>query len=87
MLIAETFVRSINIAGLDTDAPLRKSEVNALVTYNDAVFISYGFDWKRTWSAGIYLKSIYSNIAAYTNQFTLFIGSTQVLMGFRCLKR
>jgi hypothetical protein len=36
---------------------------------NNTIFISYGFDWKGTWSAGIYLKSIFSNIAAYTNQY------------------
>jgi hypothetical protein len=36
---------------------------------NNTIFISYGFDWKGTWSAGIYLKSIYSNIATYTNQY------------------
>jgi len=33
------------------------------------VFISYGFDWKGTWSAGIFLRAIYSNILAYTNQY------------------
>jgi hypothetical protein len=36
---------------------------------NNHVFISYGFDWKGTWAAGIYLKSIYSNVAIYTNQY------------------
>jgi hypothetical protein len=36
---------------------------------NNTVFIFYGFDWKGTWSAGIYLKSIFANIAAYTNQY------------------
>jgi hypothetical protein len=36
---------------------------------NNTIFINYGFDWKGTWSGGIYLKSIYSNIAAYTNQY------------------
>jgi hypothetical protein len=36
---------------------------------NNTIFIFYGFDWKGTWSAGIYLKSIYWNIAAYTNQY------------------
>lgn len=36
---------------------------------NNTIFISYGFDWKGTWSAGIYLKSVYSNIASYTNQY------------------
>ncbi len=44
-----------------------------MMTLNDAnnntIFINYGFDWKGTWSAGIYLKSIYSNIATYTNQY------------------
>ena len=36
---------------------------------NNTIFINYGFDWKGTWSAGIFLKSIYSNIATYTNQY------------------
>lgn len=39
---------------------------------NNRVFISYGFDWKGTWSAGIYLKVIYSNIDAYTNSYYIF---------------
>jgi len=39
---------------------------------NNRVFISYGFDWKGTWSAGIYLKAIYSNIDAYTNSHYIF---------------
>jgi hypothetical protein len=44
--------------------------VMALVDGNgNHVFISYGFDWKGTWAAGIYLKSIYSNVAIYTNQY------------------
>jgi hypothetical protein len=36
---------------------------------NNEVFVSYGFDWKGTWSAGIFLRAIYSNILAYTNQY------------------
>jgi hypothetical protein len=39
---------------------------------NNRVFVSYGFDWKGTWSAGIYLKVIYSNIQAYTNSYYVF---------------
>jgi hypothetical protein len=39
---------------------------------NNRVFISYGFDWKGTWSVGIYLKAIYSNIHAYTNSYYIF---------------
>ena len=39
---------------------------------NNRVFVSYGFDWKGTWSAGIYLKAIYSNIQAYTNSYYVF---------------
>ena len=36
---------------------------------NNTIFVSYGFDWKGTWGAGIYLKSVYSNIASYTSQY------------------
>jgi hypothetical protein len=36
---------------------------------NNRIFVSYGFDWKGTWSAGIYLKNIYPNIQTYTNQY------------------
>jgi hypothetical protein len=36
---------------------------------NNTIFLFYGFDWKGTWSAGISLKSIYSNIATYSNQY------------------
>ncbi|MFX1577987.1 MAG: hypothetical protein ACFFCF_12580 [Promethearchaeota archaeon] len=39
---------------------------------NNRVFISYGFDWKGTWSAGIYLKAVYSNIDSYTNSYYIF---------------
>ncbi len=33
------------------------------------VFVSYGFDWKGTWSAGIFLGAISSNLLAFTNQY------------------
>jgi hypothetical protein len=36
---------------------------------NNRVFISYGFDWKGTWGAGIYLGAIGPNIGAYTSQY------------------
>jgi hypothetical protein len=36
---------------------------------SNQVFILYGFDWKGTWSAGIYVRDIYSDIASYTNQY------------------
>ena len=39
---------------------------------NNRVFISYGFDWKGTWSAGIYLKAAYSNIDSYANSYYIF---------------
>ena len=39
---------------------------------NNSIFVSYGFDWKGTWSAGIYLKSISSNLAYFTNQYYVF---------------
>jgi hypothetical protein len=42
--------------------------VEALIDANsNRVFISYGFDWKGTWAAGMYLKAIYPNIQTYTN--------------------
>ncbi|UCC58004.1 MAG: hypothetical protein JSW14_06500 [Candidatus Bathyarchaeum sp.] len=47
--------------------------VMSLVDHNsNRVFISYGFDWKGTWSAGIYIKAIYSNIHTYTNLYYIF---------------
>jgi hypothetical protein len=33
------------------------------------VFINYGFEWKGTWAAGMYLKAIYPNIQTYTNSY------------------
>jgi outer membrane protein assembly factor BamB len=36
---------------------------------NNHVFINYGFEWKGTWSSGIYFKSIYPNIQTYTNAY------------------
>jgi len=39
---------------------------------NNRVFISYGFDWKGTWSAGIYLKAKYPNIEAYSGLYYIF---------------
>jgi hypothetical protein len=36
------------------------------------VFISYGFDGKGTWAAGIFLKSVSPNIQAYTNSYYIF---------------
>jgi len=36
---------------------------------NNKVFIGYGFDWKGTWSTGIYFKTIYPNIEAYTRSY------------------
>ncbi len=47
--------------------------VMSSVDQNDnCVFVSYGFDWKGTWSAGIYLKAMYSNIQTYTNFYYIF---------------
>lgn len=47
--------------------------VMSLVDQNkNRVFIGYGFDWKGTWSAGIYLKAICPNIHAYTNSYYIF---------------
>lgn len=44
--------------------------IMALVDGNgNHVFVNYGFDWKGTWSAGIYLKAIYPNIQTYTNSY------------------
>jgi hypothetical protein len=47
-----------------------------IMTLKDArdnrIFISYGFDWKGTWGAGIYLKAMSSNITAYSNQYYVF---------------
>jgi hypothetical protein len=39
---------------------------------NNRVFTSYGFDWKGTWSAGIYLKAVYSDMQAYTDSYYIF---------------
>jgi hypothetical protein len=39
---------------------------------NNTIFISYGFDWKGTWGAGIYLKAMSSNLTAYSNQYYVF---------------
>jgi hypothetical protein len=33
------------------------------------IFVSYGFDWKGTWAAGVYLKSIYSQIPYRINAY------------------
>jgi hypothetical protein len=33
------------------------------------VFINYGFEWKGTWSAGMYVKAIYPTIQTYTNAY------------------
>ncbi|PVX26592.1 MAG: hypothetical protein CW691_00895, partial [Candidatus Bathyarchaeum sp.] len=46
--------------------------MNLIDQNNNSVFIGYGFDWKGTWSAGIYLKAIYSNIDSYTNSYYIF---------------
>jgi hypothetical protein len=35
----------------------------------NSVFINYGFEWKGTWAAGMYLKAIYPNIQTYTNSY------------------
>jgi nitroreductase len=44
--------------------------IMALIDQNDNhVFINYGFEWKGTWAAGIYLKAIYPNIQSYTNPY------------------
>jgi hypothetical protein len=44
--------------------------IMALVDANgNHVFISYGFDWKGTWAAGIYLKAIYPTIQTYTKAY------------------
>ncbi len=36
---------------------------------NNHVFVSYGFNWKGTWAAGIYLKSVSENLFDYTNGY------------------
>ncbi len=36
------------------------------------VFISYGFNWKGTWAAGIYLKAEYPTIQQFTNVYYVF---------------
>jgi hypothetical protein len=36
------------------------------------VFISYGFDWKGTWAAGLLIQTIYPNIQTYTNNYYIF---------------
>jgi hypothetical protein len=47
-----------------------------IMTLKDArdntIFISYGFDWKGTWGAGIYLKAVSSSLTAYSNQYYVF---------------
>ena len=39
---------------------------------NNHVFVFYGFDWKGTWAAGIYVKEIMSTISSYTSQYYIF---------------
>jgi hypothetical protein len=47
--------------------------VMSLVDRNDnCVFISYGFDWKGTWGAGIYLKAMSSSITGFANAYYIF---------------
>lgn len=36
------------------------------------VFISYGFDWKGTWAAGLYLKAQYYNLQNFPNAYYIF---------------
>jgi hypothetical protein len=36
------------------------------------IFISYGFDWKGTWAAGLYLKANYNAIQSYSNVYYIF---------------
>jgi exo-beta-1,3-glucanase (GH17 family) len=35
------------------------------------VLVCYGFDWKGTWSGGMYLKAAYSTLPSYTNSYYL----------------
>jgi hypothetical protein len=39
---------------------------------SNRIFISYGFDWKGTWAAGLYLKAQYDNIQNFTNSYYVF---------------
>lgn len=39
---------------------------------NNHIFVFYGFDWKGTWCAGIYFKTMYQSINLYTNQYYIF---------------
>jgi hypothetical protein len=44
--------------------------VMSLIDRNDNfVFVSYGFEWKGTWGAGIYIKANASSIQTYTNAY------------------
>jgi hypothetical protein len=39
---------------------------------DNRVFIFYGFDWKGTWCAGIYFKTMYQSISSYINPYYIF---------------
>jgi hypothetical protein len=55
---------SINFTGEDYFVLMTSTDFN-----NNHVFVSYGFDWKGTWGAGIYTKAIVFNITSYTNSY------------------
>jgi hypothetical protein len=47
--------------------------IESLIDANyNHVFISYGFDWKGTWAAGLYLKTLYPTIQSMSNVYYIY---------------
>ncbi len=47
--------------------------IESLIDANfNHVFISYGFDWKGTWAAGLYLKAQSNSIQEFSNTYYIF---------------
>lgn len=69
----ETSTGTVLVNRLASSIDLEHEDYFVIMTLVDAngnhVFISYGFDWKGTWAAGIYLKAIYPNIQTYANAY------------------
>ena len=69
----ETSTERVLVDSLAATIDLEHEDYFVIMTFKDEndnrVFVNYGFDWKGTWAAGIYLESIYSDIQAYTNPY------------------
>ena len=72
----ETKSGEVKIDVLSSNIDLEHEDYFVMMTLidenNNQVFIFYGFDWKGTWSAGIYFKAIQKSIDSYMKQCYIF---------------